>query len=50
MLSATMNPSDASIFGLVVAAVIACLVLDRAVAKRRQARMKSRADESAILD
>jgi hypothetical protein len=40
MLSATMIPSDAAFFGLVVVAVLACLALDRALAKRRQARMK----------
>jgi hypothetical protein len=40
MLSATMIPTNAAIFGLVVAAVLACLALDRALAKRRQARIK----------
>jgi hypothetical protein len=49
MLSATMIPTNAAIFGLVVVAVLACLALDRAVAKRRQARIKKQSEESAFL-
>jgi len=43
-----MIPGDAAVFGLVVLAVLACLALDRVIAKRRRARMKEESDESAF--
>jgi hypothetical protein len=49
MLSATMIPNGAAIFGLVVVVVLACFAVDRLVAKRRQERTKDQSDESALL-
>jgi|HubBroStandDraft_5_1064220.scaffolds.fasta_scaffold62885_2 hypothetical protein len=43
-----MAPGDAAIVGMIVVSVLLCLVLDRLIAKRREARAKD-SDKSPLV-
>ena len=48
-LASNMAPSDAALFGVIVATVLLCLALDRFIAKRREARAKDSSDDSPLV-